>query len=149
VAITDEKSSDDIQKLFDLLIKEYGDDRGNLELIIEAIKSKTELNSFAVFRNYEYLFGTRIFSSYEGFDLSFECFIDYMYDLSQSIYVADQDLLDAIEEDITSGIKVANKAIWPVGGQFGPSIFAKIKAVIDDISIEKEQIEKEDEHASK
>jgi hypothetical protein len=61
-----------------------------------------------------------------------------MYESSQSIYVADKELLNKIEELITSGIKVANNVIWPIGGVFAKGVFQKIRDVIDDMTIEVE-----------
>lgn len=133
IAVSNEKIKHDIQRIYGQLLREYGEDRGNLEMLIGALSDKTELNTFAIFRNFDHIFGTRMNSSYEGYDLGFEYLIDFMYNPSQSIYVADEELRDAIEEDVTSGIKVAHNTIWPIGGLFKHDIFWRIKNVIDDL----------------
>jgi len=139
IAVSNEKMKRDIQRIYGRLLREYGEDRGNLEMLIAALSNKSELNTFDVFRDFDYIFGTRMNSLYEGYHLGFEYLIDFMYNPSQTIYVADKELLDAIEEDITSGIKIVYSTIWPVGGLFKRGTFQRIKNVIDDLVIKKEK----------
>jgi len=61
----------DIQKLIAGLIKVYGEDRGNLELLLGSISGDKPLNTFKLFRDKDYLYGTRILSVYQGVSLVF------------------------------------------------------------------------------
>jgi hypothetical protein len=121
----------DIQKLVAELYKSYGNDKGNLELLIAAIHEKETLNAFDVFRDHNFLYGTKIISVYHGVAMTFEATIDLSYMVSQSIVVDNFDVLDEVEEQ--KGIKVVKNIIYPVGDTFSYRFFRELKDAIGDV----------------
>jgi len=131
--ITHERKGKDIQQLYGKLLRIYGDDKGNLEMLIENINDNRPLNAFDIFDKYDYLYGTRIRSVYRKVLLVFEATIDMINHSSQSIYIRDDEVLDAIEEEFKSVKRVGN-VLYPVGGVFLPSFFRALKNIIKEIS---------------
>jgi len=132
VAVTQERRSKDIQELYSRLLEVYGNDRGNLEMIIEAIKDKSPLNTYRVFKNYDYLYGTRIHSRYQKVDLYFEALVDTNYHLTETIFCNNSDLLNAIEEE-SNEIKRVRSVIYPKGGKFTSRFFRVLADTIEDL----------------
>lgn len=131
--ITHERKNKDIQQLYGKLLKVYGEDKGNLEMILEDINSNRPLNAFDIFDKYDYLYGTRIRSVYRKVLLVFEASIDMINHSSQSLYIRDDEVLDAIEEEFRS-VKRVGSVLYPVGGVFLPSFLRELKNIIKEIS---------------
>lgn len=132
LAVTQENRTKDIQKLYDRLLEVYGEDRGNLEMLVEAIREKSPLNTFRVFKGYEYLYGTRIRSKYHGVDLYFEALVDTTYHHSETIYCNDSNLLDKIEEE-SDEVKRVRSVLYPKGGVFTNRFFRVLADTIEDL----------------
>jgi hypothetical protein len=132
VVVTQENRAEDIQNLYGRLLDVYGEDKGNLEMIIEAIKDKSPLNTFRVFKNYDFLYGTRIHSRYERVHLYFEAIIDNSYHLSQTIYTTSKELLNKIEEE-SNEVKVVRSVIYPKGGVFNSRFLRVLSDTIEDL----------------
>jgi len=109
----------------------YSDDRGNLELLIDALKNKTPLNAFDVFKNYNYLFGGRMKTVYSGVSMYFEAMVDNSFNMTESILIESPELLDEIED--YKGVKVAKNIVFPntTTGRFLSSFFGDLKKAID------------------
>ena len=135
--VTQENKGVDIQKIYKRLLEVYGEDRGNLEMLIEAIKDKTPLNTFEVFKRYDFLYGTRIHSRYEDVHLFFEATVDTDYHLSQTIYTTDKDLLSKIQEE-SREVKVVRSVIYPKGGVFTSRFLRVLSDTIEDLGTEEE-----------
>lgn len=134
--VTQENKGKDIQKLYDKLLEVYGSDRGNLEMIIEAIKDKKPLNTFGVFKGYDFLYGTRIYSKYHRVNLYFESLVDMSYHISETIYVPkNSDLLDKIVEE-SREVKVVRNIIYPKGGVFTSRFLQVLSDTIEDLETE-------------
>lgn len=118
----------DIQKLTAKLFDVYGRDRGNLELLLEAIRNGDPLNSFHVFRQRDFLYGTRVYSAYARIPLIFEATIDMAHMLAQSIVVNDSDVLDDLQGN--RGVKVVRTVIYPVGESFDPRFFQELQDAV-------------------
>jgi len=129
-----ERKGKDIQKLYGKLLRSYGEDKGYLEMLINDIKNKRPLSSYDVFKNYDYLYGTKILSEYQKVSLISECSFSMIYVPEQFIYITTNNIyvLDKIEEDIVSVKRVKNK-IYPVGESFTYKTFKQLKEVIDDV----------------
>jgi hypothetical protein len=115
----------DIQKLVTKVFDVYGEDRGNLELLLEAIRNSEPLNSFQIFRQRDFLYGTRMYSRYGGVPLIFEGTIDMSHMMAQSILVEDQATLDDIEG--SREIKVVKNMVYPVGDTFSVRFFGELQ----------------------
>ena len=132
VAVTQERRSKDIQELYTRLLEVYGNDRGNLEMILEAIKDRSPLNAYRVFKNYDYLYGTRIHSRYHKVDLYFEALVDTTYHLTETIYCNNEELLSKIEEE-SNEVKRVRSVLYPKGGVFTNRFFRVLGETIEDL----------------
>lgn len=130
VLIKGETKSKDIRNLIERLWDAYGDDKGYLELLVEAIKEKQALGSYEVFKEYTFLYGTRMQSRFGGVNLVFETTIDLSFVETESVYVSDKDILDKLED--IKGIKIVRNVVFPVGPTFVPEFFSKLKEIIRD-----------------
>lgn len=138
IVVSQENKAEGIQKLYGRLLEVYGDDRGNLEMIIEAIKDKRPLNAYDIFKGYDFLYGTRIHSRYQGVNLYFEALVDPSYHLSETIFVPkSDDLLDKIQEE-SREVKVVRSVIYPKGGVFTPRFLRVLSDTIEDLDTEEE-----------
>jgi hypothetical protein len=133
-----EKKVRDLQKLAGTLLQKYGNDRGYLEMLIEAMSEREPLNSFDGFKSNDYLYGTRMHSSHEGIELVFEAALDPLYNVSETIYVSDSDVLDRWEE-LAKGIKRVGNVVYPRSERFTPDVVQLLEhAIIDTIDMEDE-----------
>lgn len=141
VLIKSETKTKDLRKLTRRLWDAYGDDKGYLELLIDAVENKQALGSYEVFKEHTFLYGTRIQSRYNGVTLVFEASVDLSFVEAETIYVDDTGVLDELEEDV-GGIKVVKNLVFPVGPMFRPSVFMKLKSIIRGYE-EKEETEQD------
>jgi hypothetical protein len=131
-AVTCERQQKDAQKLYGDLLREHGDDKGSIEMIISAIQEKRPLGQFPVMRKYDNLFGTRTGVDFQGIKIVFEATVDFIYDPTQTMYIDDLELLDRIEEDFGSIIKRSKNVLYPVGGKFNHDFFNQLKSMMSD-----------------
>lgn len=134
----------DIQKLSGDLLHAYQKDKGGLELILNDIKTKAPLSSYNIFKKYGYLYGSRIASKYNDVLLILEAVIDMSFMASETIYIDDEAVLDAIEDEVTS-IKRVGNVIYPANDKFDVSFFATLQNMIDEVDEEDSQGSEEDE----
>jgi len=127
VAIKLNDFDNDAKKVSQELEKMYGEDIGEIDSIIDAIEEDRPMGSL---KNYDYIAGVKIQSTYGGINLLAEFNVNFAMLCSQSIYIDDVDVLDELEG--YSSIKVLYRRIFPVGHEFQPSIFGNIKEVIDN-----------------
>lgn len=127
--ITVENKTRGIQKLVGELYKHYGNDLGNLDLLLEAIYKQKPLNSFKVFSTYDFLYGTRIYSSYEGIEMIYEGTLDMSYMLSESIAINDEEVLDELQD--YGDVKIVRNIIYPTGDSFSYEFFGYLSEIIE------------------
>jgi len=132
VAVPVENKSRGIQNIYGKLLREYGKDKGNLEMLISAIQDGRPLGQFSVFDKFDNLFGSRTESIVDGIKVIFEETIDFILDLSQSIYISDPEVLDLVEEEFKGLIKRSKNVIFPIGGKFKIGFYSHLKSVIED-----------------
>ncbi|MHA1170438.1 MAG: hypothetical protein ACTSRU_21630 [Candidatus Hodarchaeales archaeon] len=132
IAVPVENKSRGIQKIYGQLLREYGKDKGNLEMLISAIQDGRPLGQFSVFDKFDNLFGSRAESVVDGIKVIFEETIDFILDLSQSIYISDLEVLDLVEEEFKGSIKRSKNLIFPIGGKFRVGFYSHLKSVIED-----------------
>jgi hypothetical protein len=142
VAITHEDRKNDIQELYGRLLEVYGEDRGNLEMLISALQSGEPLSAYEILQGYDYMYGTRIHSRYEGVNMHFESLVDMTGQLTQSIFTDNEDLLSKIEEE-SDEVKVVRSVIYPKGGSFTFRFLRLLSDVIEDLDAEKDEDEDE------
>lgn len=139
VLIKSETRTKDLKNLTERLWDAYGDDKGYLELLIDAIKNKQALGSYEVFKEYTFLYGMRLQSEYNTVNLVFEASCDLSFVEAETIYVDDEEAIDEMEG--VGGVKIVKHLIFPVGPMFRPGIFTTLKKTIKDKE-EKEYEEK-------
>lgn len=120
----------DLMKLYQNLLKAYENDIGNMEMLIEAFRDKTPLSAFDIFKQYDYIYGTRIRSNFLGTAMLFEATIDMTFVISETVFIDDQDIVDEAESDIKS-IKVVGQVIYPRGDRFDNNFYRILYDIID------------------
>jgi len=133
VIVTCENKKRDIQKLFGNLLRAYGDDKGDLELLLKDIQDRRPLGAHDVFKKYDYLYGTRIQSKVDDVTLIFETTVDTAFMLSQSIYLDNDNVLDKVEEEATNVKRVGN-VVYPEGEIFTAGFFKGLRDIIEDLT---------------
>ena len=152
VLVKAETKRQDIQRLVGAIHKAYGEDRGNLQILLEAISNSTTLNSFNIFKEKNFLYGTRILSRHDSSDLMFEATIGMDYIMNQSIIVGNEEVLDELAK--FRNIKIVKNVIYPVNKVFDAQILYDLDDALEDVidsglqsgrdKIDKEAQEKED-----
>jgi len=140
VAITHENRKQDVQDLYGRLLEVYGEDRGNMEMLISALQSGEPLNTFEILRGYDYMYGTRIHSKFEDVEMHFESLVDMAGQLTQSIFTLDKSLLSKIEEE-SDEVRVVKSVIYPNGGAFTFRFLRLLSDVIEDLDADQEEDE--------
>lgn len=144
VAVTFENKGRDIQQLYGRLVRVYKEDRGGLEMLQSDIAENRPLSAFDVFKNYDYLYGTRVVSDLLDITLVFEAVIDTTFMISQSILIEDEDVLEEVEDQIRSVKRVGN-VLYPIGEQFDVDFFNSLYSIIEEVAEEPvEEPEKEE-----
>jgi len=138
--ISQERKKKDIQSLYGKLLREYGEDKGNLEMLSIDIDNNRMISAFDIFKNYDFLYGTRIQSYQDKIPLIFEAMIDINLDTSQSIYIGDEEVLANIQEQEKMVKRVGN-VLYPVGGTFTPKFFRILKDIVEDVVTKSEEAE--------
>lgn len=118
----------DIQRLTTKVFDVYGKDKGNLELLLTAIKNGDPLNSFQIFRQRDFLYGARVYSTSSKIPLIFEATVDMAHSLTQSLVVDDPDVLDEIQG--SRSVKVVKNVVYPVGESFNIRFFRDLEDAI-------------------
>jgi len=133
-AVSAEHRERDIQFLVTKLLKVYGDDLGGLEMILTALKEKQILSSFNIFNKFDFLYGTKLLSTYRDVKLVYESLVDNSYQFSQSILIDPKypDIIYEIEDLNDSSIKVVKNLVYPVGSLFKGKFLKTLKNVIKD-----------------
>lgn len=106
----------DIQELHAKLIDVYGEDMGNLEMLLESLRKREPLNSFHVFRQYDFLYGTRIYSVLRRVPLILEVTLDMALMVAQSIVVEDDDALEGVQDH--PDVKIVKNVVYPIAQTF-------------------------------
>lgn len=122
-----------LDKLHRQLMKRMGKDKGQMEMLLDAILNQEPLNAFPVFSTFDWLYGGIAFSKYNGIGLEFQSGINMSFNTVQSITSPDQDVIDDFEENDVS-VKADGKVVYPKTkyGSFVPYSFKRLQMVIDD-----------------
>jgi len=143
VAVTAGHKGRDIQRLYGKLLRAYGEDKGGLEMLLADIASDRPLGAYSVVKKYDYLYGDRVVSDFEGSTLILEAVMDTTFMTSESIYVGDIDVLDEIEDQLTTVKRVGN-VIYPADERFDVGFFSTLRSILED-AVEEMEIEPETE----
>jgi hypothetical protein len=133
IAVTKEHKEKDIQRIYGELLRVYGDDKGNLELLISTINEERPLNTWDVFKDYEYMYGCRISSRVEGSTLILESSVDFAYHTIQTINFSNPDVGDAIEDE-SDEIKRVGNVLYSPTGLFSREFFVLLNEIIEDLN---------------
>ena len=97
VAVMSSRKGKDIQKLVGNVLHAYRKDRGGLEMLLTDIRTGNPLTSYEVFKKFNYLYGSRVASSYNDIKLIFESSVDMSGMISETIYIGDEAVLDEVD----------------------------------------------------
>ncbi len=133
VAIRFENKEKDSQKLSSGLLYVYGEDKGNMEMLIDDIDSGRPLSAHEVFKGYDNIYGTRIKSKFHDIPLIFEAAVDTSFMVSESIYVDSEHVLDEVEKRVSS-VKRVGRVLYPSDEKFNTDFFGTLYEVIEDMT---------------
>lgn len=122
----------DVSNLVNRIKRDYGDNIGDMEMVIEAIRNKTPLSSLDIFADYDYLVGTRISSIYNGIKMVFDIAVNMSFKPIQAIWIDDVEVIGEMNY-YRKYVKPLHRTLLPVSGQFTPSVFEAIQDVIEDL----------------
>jgi len=92
------------------LTEECQEDLGQLEILLK------KLDDFSTLRECAYLAGVRIPSKFEGVDMVFEAHTQWDSTNTFSIYINDEEVVEAVEE-ASVGLRRIGNVLYPRGGQ--------------------------------
>lgn len=127
-----EKMDSDLTRAYADVRNNYRDDRGSIEMIIDAIQHGNPLNVFDVFKKYNYLAGSFIQSRFNGVSLSLESTIDMSFNLSELIRIQNIDVVDQVEADFPMAVGIARGVIYPRAKYFPIKFYKQLKDIIQD-----------------
>jgi len=140
VAVTSERKGSDIQRLYGSLLRAYKNDKGGMEMLLSDMKSSRPLSAYDIFKNYNYLYGTRVQSEFYGVTLIFEANIDMAFMTSESIYIEDEDVLEEVEDQIIT-VKRVGDVLFPSNERFSVGFFNSLYNIIGEVAEEQEKQE--------
>jgi len=140
VVVTSNRKGKDIQRLYGQLLRAYGEDKGGLEMLLADMKSARPLGAYDVLKKYDYLYGTRVTSTFEDVELIFEATVDTAFMTSESIRVSDEAVLDEIEDEIVTVKRVGN-VLYPSDERFSIGFFGTLYNIIEEVAEEPESRE--------
>jgi len=117
-----QSKNNDLRKLYNGILKFYKGDKGNLEMLTDALEGKTSLASFRMFNDFKYLYGTRVFSRFHGIKMILEVTVDLEFNIAETVYIDDQDVLDTLGET-KAGYKIKGNVVFPKGQRFNESFY--------------------------
>lgn len=121
----------DIEILMEKLREGIVDDKGELDILINTIKSRGSLNKFPIFKDTKYLLGSIVNSEYKGISLIYSVTVSPGYVIQESVTIVNAD--DLISEvGAYRGMKVQGNQIFPVGGVFSQRFFNFLRDNIID-----------------
>jgi len=129
VLVSYQNKKNDLRELYNGLLKYYKNDKGNLEMLIDALKGKTSLASFQLFNDRKFLYGARVFSRFHGIKMLFEGIVNPEFNMSESVYINDPDVLDVLEEQ-PRGYKVVGNVVYPKGQRFAETFYKILEGAI-------------------
>jgi hypothetical protein len=120
-----------ILNLYGKILKEYGEDRGTLEMIVEAFKEQKSLGKFSIFGKNDFICGLVVESNFEGVALVLSLGIginDVSGEIQQSLYVGSLDVIDEIKD--RKDVKTVGSKVYPTGDMFTDSFFSDLNDLI-------------------
>jgi len=120
-----------ILDLYGKILKEYGEDRGTLEMMVTAFQEQKPLGKFTLFGKNDFICGLKAESRTNGVTLVLELGIDINDvggSIQQSLYVGNPNVIDEIKD--RKDVKTVKSMIYPVGGIFTESFFKDLHELI-------------------
>jgi len=128
VRIQFQKQNKDIIKVEEEIFAAYSDDRGGLEMVIEALTTGRSIEMYDGFKGYDFLYGGRLEEHGLGV---LEVMCDSGLHVQVTVNIQDQELVDKIEEDDPS-VKYVGSVFFPKPGT-AIEFFKKIRSAQEDI----------------
>jgi len=109
-----EEMDKSLKVVLEKLFEAYEGDKGGLEMLIEALKNGDPMNAFEVFKEYDFLAGSRIRYVYKGeFVLVWEGLVNMDWSITESILIEDEKLLEEVSGH--SDVKAVKNVVFPKG----------------------------------
>jgi len=139
VRIQFQKQNKDIIKVEEEIFAAYNDDRGGLEMVIEALTTGRSVEMYDGFKGYDFLYGGRLEEHGLGV---LEVMCDSGLHVQVTVNIQDQELMDKLEEDDPL-VKHVGSVFFPKPGT-AIEFFKKIRSTQEDF-LQGEQSSEENE----
>lgn len=132
-SVAQERKRKDVQAFYGRILKNIGEDRGSLEVLIGDIEKGRPLS----FQDRDFLYGTIIETYHDETRLVFEAMIDKDSMISESIFVGNKEVLTAIEEQMRT--RIAGNVVYPSGVAFSAKDLRLLYDIVEDVATEEEE----------
>lgn len=125
-----------ISNLLKKINKEHAEDKGYIEEVVDKIENASPLNTLNIFNSSRNLAGFVAKAKLNEVELVFNCFIDLAFRANQFIVVTGvSDSMDKFLEEASylRELKISNKIIYPVAGEFSPYIFTNLNNILKEL----------------
>ena len=122
----------DVEETLAYIKKLYGDELGQIENLVFALKSGKPLNALPPFKKYTYIVGAVVRTNYQGTLIQFESAVNTSLRPTQAIKVpGSEEMLEELAA--IKGIKIVRDSIVPVREFFTTRDFTLIRKILDDV----------------
>ena len=128
VRIQFQKQNKDIIKVEEEIFSAYSEDRGSLEMVIEALTTGRSVDMYDGFKGYDFLYGSRLEEHGLGI---LEVMCDAGLHVQVTVDIQDQELMNKVEENEPS-MKHVSSVFFPKPGM-AIEFFKKIRVAQEDI----------------
>jgi len=128
----DSTISRDIQQIKDVLKREYTGDRGGIEMILEALRTRQPINAFAGISAYDEMLAFSASAPFAGGTIRLMCSVDFLYQPQMSFVISDKTALGTVAR--RSDVIVAGNKVYPTGNVFSTDMVRDIKQADDAVS---------------
>jgi hypothetical protein len=137
-SVFQERKRKDVQAFYGRILKNIGEDRGSLEILINDVEKGRPLS----FEDRDFLYGTIIETYHDETRLVFEAMIDKDSKVSESIFIGNEEVLAEAEEQMR--IRRVESVIYPTGLTFSARDLRLLYDIVEDVATEDEEIEDEE-----
>ena len=132
-SVAQERKRKDVQAFYGRILKDIGEDRGSLEMLIGDMESGRPLSH----KDRDFLYGTVIETYHDETRLVFEAMIDKDSRVSESIWVGNEEVLAEAEAQMR--IRRVESVIYPTGLTFSSRDLRLLYDIVEDAATEEEE----------
>ena len=137
-SVAQERKRKDIQSLYGRILRDIGEDRGSIEVLINDVRTGRPLS----FKDRDFLYGTIIESYHDETRLVFEVMVDKDSQITESIFVGNEEVLAEAEAQMR--ISRVGSVIYPSGSTFTSKDLRLLYDIVEDVATDEEEESQEE-----